>query len=643
MPTSPDLDLSSVSRLPLRVRYREFETAVSVLNRLAIRNGYSSVERLFSGIPHLPRRGRYVMQDLVAIAARINGTDEQVLAASSVARVGASFELNGVQVLSGRTAIQGRVCLGCLHEDVDTSPEWTAPWAPSLRDWWQVAQIASCPRHLLPLIGTCGLCDESLEMRRTHAAFCQCGSDLLARDVQLLPEQDVRADAYLLGRLGRGPPIGVPLLDELSFGSAAGLMLNLGVSLDPDVQWNRTWTPGAARSAYAARGLEVLTGGWMSFDAALSVARQIDVDGKRCLKLVGRYGRLQHWLGMERSEDLDPFRAKLVEHSRSNGAATATTIVFGSRVQNTKWTSMNAACAEIGLHPGPIFRLLDVLGLEDQATGNQRHDLISPAAVARVREVFSELVDSAEAGSQLGCDRTKVQKLEDEDVLPAFCPARSTATAYYRRTDLARVRDRFFNGLKLVRSCPPGLVPLRHARLGGQGAFESATSAVWLERLEPRAILVGEDGTRSIHNVLVASADLVRLKSEAAGAYSLTEAAPLLRLHRFTLGKLQAHLAPDSPRTRITADELRSIRRRFVTPREIAAAVPDLRPQAAICEYLRRLGIEPVLEGSYVQPLFERDAVCAALGDIPEEVLPLELREQTDNSLKALRPKQLTC
>lgn len=635
MPRAPsaEIDLSSVALMPLRVRRGRFETAVSLLNRQSIRSGYPDMDHLLRRVPGLPRKGRYTMPHLVAIAARVNGCDERELAASSVARVGSSFEIGGASVLSGRAAIQGRVCVGCLREDAECAPEWRRPWSPFLRDWWQVAQVASCPRHLMPLIGSCPACGDPIDMRRPAAARCRCGSDLLAIETEPMIDADVRADAYLLGRIERGPSGSVPLLDALSFGSAAGLMLNLGVSLDPGVPFRRTWNPDAVdRSRHSARGLEALSQGWEGLDATLSSVREISCTDRHTLKLVGRYGRLQHWLNMDRSADLDPFRDRMVDHARRNGAASDSTVFFGARLIGAERTTMNAAARIIGRHPGPIHRMLKALGLADQATGGARHDLVATAVLPRVKQAFDDAMDSAAVRARLGCNKNQLASYVGAGVLEEFCPGEATSAAFFRREDVERVAGILVDPMTAVEEVLPNTVLLSAANGIARVGDEAVTRAIVDGRVRAVAIRVGVDGVRCASNVLVSRSDVMRLRRASGRPYTFTEAAPLLRLHRFTLGKLCGAYGLGRTHGMVDASDLRAIRARFVTLREVVAAHPRLGRQERILAQLVDAGLRPAVDHASCQVLFNRAEVVGLVGPVPEEALPPELTADEQRS-----------
>lgn len=432
----------------------EHEVVISVLNRQAARSGFSGMNELFSWTPNLPRKGRYAMCDLVSIAARINECDEAVLARSSVARIGASFELDGMTVLSGRFAVQGRVCVGCLRQDAAAAPARSRAWAPYLRGWWQVAQIGSCPEHRLGLLGVCPGCSSPLDLRRPLAGRCGCGEDLPAVECARLSPEIVELDAYLLGRLGRWSAHAVPLVDSLSFGSAAGVALNVGGSLDPGLRFNRTWRPGADRWRYGSIGLGVLEEGWDAFDRELGEIRSIATADRASGKLAGTYGRLQHWLNLEEAPDLEPFRARLLEHAARHAAVAGSTRIFGVALEKAERMTMDVARLVVGRHPGPIYAVLNALGMADQATGAGRADVIAMSAVERVRSEFELLVDSAEAEAILGCTRRQLRRFAAAGTVQLFCRGPGTSTAYYRRASVERLASLLMGGLPVIEEAP---------------------------------------------------------------------------------------------------------------------------------------------------------------------------------------------
>ncbi|WP_235889349.1 hypothetical protein [Glacieibacterium frigidum] len=587
---------------------------------------------LLSRTPKLPRKGRYTMGELVEIAARVNGCEEAALARSSIARIGASFELNGVTVQSGRFAVQGRVCVGCLRQDAAAAAARSRAWAPYLRDWWQVAQLGSCPKHRLGLLGVCPGCSSPLDLRRPLAGRCRCGEDLLAAVCTSLPPEQVEADAYLLGRLGKWHGRAVPLADGLSFGSAAGLALNIGGSLDPNLGFNRTWRPGVDRSRYGSIGLQILEEGWDAFDRALGEIWSIATAVRVRRRLVGTYGRLQHWLNFEKASDLEPFRTRLLQHAARHAAVSGSTRIFGVPLERAERMTMDAARVVVGKHPGPIYSVLKALGMADQATGTNRSDLILVSAVERVKKEFEELVDSAEAEAMLGSTRQQLRRFTAAEMIRQFCKGLGpTSTAYYRRVSVDRLASALMDGLLMVDNIPVGMIRLETANNLLKLERDAVFKAAFEGRLRLGALLVGTDGRRSVRNVLVKREDL-RTLVEGTGQrrYSYAEAGSVLGISRLTVGKLVTLVAPSRKPGRLLHEEIRAMRERFVTRSEIVAAWPHRLRGVGVTKALANRGVHPVFDNLLINRVFYRADIVAALGSMPAKPFrdPLGTAEQ---------------
>jgi hypothetical protein len=298
---------------------------------------------------------------------------------------------------------------------------------------------------------------------------------------------------------------------------------------------------------------------------------------------------------------------------------------------------MNAARAIVGRHPGPIFRMAGALGLSDQVKGSGRDDLIATAIIPQVREAFERSIDSAEVKAMLGCNKAQLAEYVDTGIVPEFCPGGPTSSAFYERKEIERVAGRLLGGVPIVSAVPPGMIALTNANVAGRLGSQGVTRAIVDGRIQPLAVLVEDGGLRSVHNVLVSRADVARLRREGDQTFTVTEAGRLLRVHRVALGRLLPLLGLQSGR-RLTADQVRGIRRRFASLREIAAARPDLGVYREIVDHLRAYSVAPVLEGPWIPPLFERDAVVTLIGPVPEESLPAELiTQETSKSLSGGR------
>lgn len=506
-------DVSALPLLRLRVRQGEFETAASVLARLAIRNGYPDARRLFARIAGLRWQEYHSSTLLAAIVSRLNGCDEAALLASS-RRSGCEPHLAEMPMAAGWTSIDERVCVECMREDVEQAPPWTAEWAPFRRDWWQFVCVACCPRHAAPLVAACLQCRQRLDPKRPRADRCRCGADLLEAEVRRLSQDDVRGEAYLLGRLGRGRPVRVPLLDGLAFGSAAGLMQNLGAMVG-DSSGNDASRSDASPTSL---GLAVLSQGWEAYEDALSAARVPLATGARARRFGSPYGRFERWLGNQQATDLEPFRERLVQHRRGLGVRTAKPFVFGEAVEQPEWYTLRTACRDIGRPSHAVLRVMKSLGLDLSSIDPRRDRLVAASAVPRIKEIFDGLVRSVEACVILGCNLAGLNRLRNSGILVPFCDTQRNTWDYYWKADVTRVAKVFMSDVPEVDRCPPGLRPLWDRHGGHCSAGQVAVLAIWEGRMTPVALLVVPGAERSIADVLVSSEDLARVRAEDSAA-----------------------------------------------------------------------------------------------------------------------------
>lgn len=191
---------------------------------------------------------------------------------------------------------------------------------------------------------------------------------------------------------------------------------------------------------------------------------------------------------------------------------------------------MDAARAVVGRHSGPIYAVLKALGMENQATGYGRADLVAVSAVERVRRQFALLVDSAEAEGILGCTRAQLRRCAQSGIIRLFCRGLATsAPAYYRRDGVERLASVLMDGRPVVDAVPSTMIRLEAAyqlvRLKTDAALRAASEG----RIKPRALLVVADGLRSIRNVLVDRDDLRGVaENSRPRRYSCVEAAHVL-------------------------------------------------------------------------------------------------------------------
>lgn len=620
--STPSVDSSLLKPLPLRVSIGEHETAISVLSRLAIRNGYTSVNDLICHVPNLPLRTLYAMEQYVEIAAALNDVCPRRLAEHSPVRVGSVLRFGDRTVLSGRGAVQGRVCLDCLEDDVTGRPG-DIEIRPYLRDWWQVAHISSCPWHLTRLIGICPECNEHLNMRRARVAFCSCGHDLRTGLRERDAAETAMADRYLLGRLGRAPPESVELLDPLSFDDASGMMLAVGVAATDGLRPGRSWNPGSDRGLLASRGLRILRRGWPAFDDLLS---KVLGGASRRAQSLGPYGYLQRWLTIESAKELEPFRARILKHAAEHRAFTPCRPMLRAQLAETKWITMLSAQRIVGRSAGLLHKALIELDMTDHATGSCREAAITRQATERLVAFFGDALIAPEARKYLGLSREGLDILRNQGLLSPCLSNQETSGAFYRISDLDHLAALLYGSASVVEEAPSDMISMPRAnrllRLGMCASLKALGGG------QLRAGVVVRDPTSRWHlnGLHIAKCDVLQLLASSRGGVTRGELAKALSTHRLAIGKLRVSLGYRWPRGIVPIEDARSLQHLLVSAAEISRMYPGLGSPAAVAATLVKGSIRPVVREPGGPEVYFRREAEALVGELP--VTPAFTRHQ---------------
>ncbi|RXT51278.1 hypothetical protein B6S44_22000 [Bosea sp. Tri-44] len=109
-----------------------------------------------------------------------------------------------------------RACPACYAEDKRA----VEPYKRRLprawhRTWWDVTAVTACPVHYCRLISRCPQCSEPFDPGRGSIDRCPNNHDISRFECVPADAQEVRSSAYIVGRLGGGPRINVPALDDM--------------------------------------------------------------------------------------------------------------------------------------------------------------------------------------------------------------------------------------------------------------------------------------------------------------------------------------------------------------------------------------------------------------------------------------------
>lgn len=284
---------------PLRVRPGPDESAPALLNRLALRNGYLSVGSFAHarGITE-PIDTTLPSDDAVQAIAHAAGHPFEYLYQSTFMRSGDGSMLLGAERVGPATLqLYAGVCPLCLEADREQrgGPPNTRPY---MRNWWSLPQVASCPTHGCAIVVRCHECGGRLLHRLNGATCGRCGVELRQAPVQWA---DASASSYLVGRLSSVGGRSHPLLDGLTWSTAAAAIRKLGrIALATPIGQRRQRLGNVDRARIDSAGLALLDdwpNGFVQLVADLRENRKSP-----------QFKRLLSWLGRS-APDPDPFRS----------------------------------------------------------------------------------------------------------------------------------------------------------------------------------------------------------------------------------------------------------------------------------------------------------------------------------------------
>lgn len=197
-------DISAVQPLPLRVAHKDYETAYSLLSRLAARNGCTSLPHLFQRTPALlgmPKRpGRELAIDL---AAAMSGSERETIAQSTPQHHGPAATIGDY---SGRaSALSFKLCVECVVEDARKQSEISAKSSVYVRDFWHFYRIHHCRKHWLYLISECRKCKQTFSYTTVSGVHCSCGFDIRKHPRWASDRSDIIREYNIYRKMNRLP------------------------------------------------------------------------------------------------------------------------------------------------------------------------------------------------------------------------------------------------------------------------------------------------------------------------------------------------------------------------------------------------------------------------------------------------------
>lgn len=417
------------------------EHPAGLMLRLAQLNRFRSVA-IVEQETGIPMSEMKLGRGLDRLARLVDADGDRVAANAFHHGVGSKVMIRGQEVSLKRDLwrIRRRVCPDCLAD------------SPHARFWWDLAFVASCPRHGCQLEELCGCASRTpLSWRDGRVGACRACDD--AEDVRLAasapaPATILAVDAYFLGRLDAGTALPLPLLDALPLYEAVDVLERVG-ALSKDgysKRWPNAVSLRCTWNDLLAEGYAVLSGGGLP--EALDRAFEGGAAAGAAPILTTAYGWFYHWLngkgGRTFSEELfrivlDHAEGRFVVDKRARAAV----------LPPTETCTLVEATARCGVTQGVMRDILEQRGLLSRAKVRGQAFRIPEAEIRKIEVVLRESVGADGAAALLGTTWKVVKDLKALGVLvPWVSGGRMTKHAYvYRRTDVQAILDRLSSGI----------------------------------------------------------------------------------------------------------------------------------------------------------------------------------------------------
>lgn len=571
--------------LPLRVEIFDDEPAWSLAFRLARRQGIDNIKGFCSenGLSW----DDVLMGRATASVAQMAGADvSRVERATPVRAPKGEAVLNGERIADWDfgTASVG-VCPGCLREDLINLPgptDFRTHW----RAWWKLRFARACPFHRVRLV-----CERSdggaldalaLDPRRAAGPMVDL-AEAVSESVE-----DVRGEAYLLGRLGYGCRTSMPILDRMPFKAAMRTLDRFGAVATGGLQAYTSFDGEVDPHDALAAGATIFAGGREGVDRFLDrlVASHEPLRGQWGPRQA--YGQIYAWLERERyagNDDLKPIRDIVAAHALATIPVNPNEELFGEKIGERRLFALHHVWKETGIHTLRLRAVLQGLGLIDEAQAAlpDWRIILDRTQVDLVRSLADEEVTQDGAFAMLGIGRgPRVSLLDGAFPTPA-ARSGSEGRFIYRRSDLEGWIARLQGEAPIVDAAPPDAADIVEVGKRTQRSAGDVVKALLDGRLRAAArvtgaapfmsILVDVPTARSVFHAEIRR-DAMMTTAEAVKALSSTHYVLVALIEG---GHLPATRAPAVGGRRLRVDiaraDVSAFAEQFISAKQAAAHV----------------------------------------------------------------------
>lgn len=399
-----------INYVTVRPARQDGEPAYAHFTRVAQANGVERVATLAASVDL--ESHRLHMRSSLETIAKVGRSDTSRLAHDTATDDRDIVTLRGETLRRGTqwaSASVRRACPACFSEDkkVVEVHKRRLPRAWH-RTWWDVTAVTACPDHHCRLISRCPQCSEPFDPGRGTIDRCPNDHEISRFECVPADAQEVRASAYVVGRLGGRPRINVPALDDMPLHWAIETMEVLGYAETERSFVKQHGDSRGASSHACGIGLSVVED--LGIAAPKLVARLRE--GAHNVRGTGKekaYGGFDKWaFGLPDGALKDHLKKTIERDMASAGVGRAIRFapVDGSGI------SLSKAAQSIGTSVEWVRRVaIEKSFIEPRKRWKGAPITLSEQAVEIIREQKEKWLNLEETASRLGVEVTSMKRL----------------------------------------------------------------------------------------------------------------------------------------------------------------------------------------------------------------------------------------
>ena len=509
-----------------------------------------------------------------------------------------------------------RWCPGCFRDDRATAEQLQKPGRSACwhRTFWDIRSVSACPVHQTLLAACCPRCGEEQYWTGPAVDWCRCGGDLAiaARDKgePILDE----AGRYIVGRLGLGERMTLPLIDALVLKEAMGVLERLGQVMMHGYKARRPLRQAGEPRLLRNFGAEIARAWPASFDSALDNVVRSSRQAGASVGWIATYG----WIyGEWAARPLpDPFatelRARLREHAIRHQAIARDEPTFGA----TPAAALNIqdATKMLGMSTTRTKRLLVEEGLFPRGTRPGVPAVLDIEALSALKARMDAELTILQIAAKLGTGKAQAFAMASNGVFGQG--SKRHGPLRFDESQIERFLDDLVGKAWIFKKVVYGLKRLSLACQVERVSLASAVSAVMDDRLR---IYRKVGDAPNLAGLLVAPEDLRPLRYRKSGL-SIEVAAEILAIHNDTARWLvhEGHI-PSSGYAGVDPIAVAAFQKQFITATNLARKFHT--SPRKIIELLDRQGVTVSFGPSCRQAIYDRQAALACARKLRRKLL----------------------